>query len=378
MFGRKTSASVSAYATDSLNLDLWLTTLSSWKTAYIGLSQLGDIPENGALKRHLTDYQTVDLLSRPFFPFSSPTSQTKSSFETKTSAINVSPSAQERYDIKEIQEDTLWLSKEAKISEIDALRIAVLEWQTRPTQRLLRDSSYDESHDLRSTVEIGGISASLRGSVFFRPLLLKQDTVNAFDSPEERRQRLSYIYLSERRYILKASEHVVSSALFDTSPTAESDSPTSEGTKLRRPGWVGEIGAQLLTAWNLQGVVQGSGGNFIIDAVNAIQSRIDTLAGVSGWFQEQEGQEQFEIAWGRNQILEIIHIMQVTLTLLDSSTQLTRTDALLAWFRFVSKHGFFEDFELVCTHQEKSEKLAHNDYSLMMEFRAFMSYPYSH
>lgn len=297
----------------------------------------------------MTDYQTVDLLTRPFSPFSEPTTQTKSSFETKTSAINVSPSAHGRYDIKEIQEDTLRLSKEAKISETEALRIVVLEWQTRPSQRMLRDNPYNESHDLRSTVGNGGTTASLRGSVLSRPPGLKQDTANAFDSPEDRRERLSYIYLSERRYILKACEHLIFNALFEASLDAESDPTTSAGKKPYQPGWVREIGNQILTVWNLHDVAQGSGKSFIIDAVNALQSRLDNLARGSAWFQEQEPQEHIEVAWGRNQVLETIHIMQIMLTLLNSSTHLARIDALLSWFRFASKYGFFENFELVGT-----------------------------
>ena len=287
----------------------------------------------------------MDLLTRPFTPFSIATSQTKSSFETKPSAFNIPPSVHGRYDIKEIQEDTLWLSKEAKISEIEALRIAVLEWQTRPAQRLLQDSPSDESRDLRSTVGISGSAASLRGSILSRPPGLMQDKANAFDSPEERRQRLSNIYLSERRYILKTSEYLIFNAWYEE----QSDPAAAPGMEPRKLGWVREIGNRIILAWNVYGLVQESANNFVFESVNAIESRIDNLARGSGWSQEQEPQEHIEVAWGRNQILEMIHIMQTMLTLLNSSNMLTSTDALLAWFRFVNKYGFFENFQLVST-----------------------------
>ncbi len=319
---------------------------SSWKTTFIGLSQLGHLTDDGALRRHVTDRQTFDLLAKPFSPYLPPTALSKSSFETKTSAINVSPSAHGRYDIKEIQEDTLWLSTKTNISEIEALRIAVLEWQTRPAERLLLDSPYDEAKDLRRTVGVNGLAASLRGSTQSKPVLAEQDASSTFDSSEARRERLLFIYLSERRYILKTSEYLLSVALFGASLQVESSSESkSKGKSPDRRGgrgWVEEIGNNISTVWNLDGLMQDSGDNFIVAAVNALQSRIECLEGGSGWFPEEDPREDIEAAWGRNQLLEMIHIMQAMLTLLDSSAQLIRGDALLAWFRLVRKYEFFQ------------------------------------
>lgn len=339
-----------------------LTLHSSWKTTYAGLSQR-DIPDNGSLKKHVTDHQTLDLLTRPFSPYSTPTSHTKSSFETKTSAINVPPSARGRYDIKQIRDDTLWLCEETKLNEIDALRIAVLEWQTRPAQRLLLESPH-EGANLQSSVGISELAGSLRSSVLSQPSASEQDALNNFDSSEARRQRLLLIYLSERRYILKTSEYVVFAALSslreESTPSSNAkgkapdkpwlqtepgSSPRSEG----KAGWVEEIGIKVSTHWNLDGHVNESNKNFIICAVDALESRIENLQNDSGWFHEEDSLENIETAWVRNQILEMIHIMEIILTLLDSSTKLTRTDALVAWFRFVNKYRFFQGFNLVCT-----------------------------
>lgn len=353
---------------------------SSWKTTYVGLSQLGDIPDNGSLKRHVTDHQTLDLLTRPFSPYSAPTPNTKSSFETKTAAINVPSSAQGRYDIKQIQEDTLWLSKQTYINEIDALRIAVLEWQTRPAQRLLRESRH-EAAKLESSVGINGLAGSLRSSILSRPLALEQDASNAFDTLEARRQRLLLVYLSERRYILKTSEYVALAALFEislhTKSTLKSNSKgkaPESGPRARsegKMGWVEEVGNKVSTYWNLNGRVKDSYKNFIVCAVDALESRIKNLQDGSGWSLD-EGSENMEIAWVRNQILETIHIMQTILTILNSSTKLTRTDSLLAWFRFVDRCRFFQGFNLVCALWRLFKTRAYKDYSLTMVFKALM------
>lgn len=347
----------------------------------MGLSQSDRILENDSLRTHLTDHQTLDLLSEPFVPFGLPSSRTKSSFETKTSAINVPPSAQGRYDIKQIQDDALWLSKETNISETDALRVTVLEWQTRPAQRLLRESSH-EAANLKSSVGRSGLAGSLRSSILSPTLASEPDASNAFVSSEARRQRLLLTYLSERRYILKTSEYVVFAALFETLLHAEPNpSSNSKGKAPDRPWlqaesgpsspqgeaeWVAEVGNRILTHWNLDGHMESRHKNFIVCAVDVLETRTKDLEQGSGWFREEGSPEDIETAWARNQILEIIHIMQTILTVLVSSTKPTRTDALIAWFKFVDKYRFFEGFGLVCTRGRPSRLPAYKNYSLIM------------
>ena len=93
----------------------------------------------GASDSHLesffSDTQVQKLLARPFHPFSFTQSNTKAAFETKTAAINVAPTSNCEYDINKIKEDALWLSKEAQIDEVSALRIIVLEYQSRADRK---------------------------------------------------------------------------------------------------------------------------------------------------------------------------------------------------------------------------------------------------
>lgn len=335
----------------AFNLGDSLIIFSSWKTTYIGLSQLGEVPGNSSLQKHVTDRQTVDLLTRPFSPYSPPTPQSKSYFETKTSAINVLPSAQGRYNIKEIQDDTRWLSTTTNINEIEALRIAVLEWQTRPAERLLLGSPHDDATDYRKTLSVNGLAASFQRSTQSRPPSSNQDASKTFDSAEARRDRLLSIYLSERRYILKTSEHLLSVAVFGAAQPEKLAEPSlgskSKGKSPKRPersersDWIEEVGNDIYAIWNVDGLMEDSGENFIVTAVKALQFRVDSTERGSGWF-EQEPRDTIEAAWARNQSLEIIHIMQAMLTLLNSSTNVTRCDSLVAWFRFVAKYSFLQ------------------------------------
>ena len=319
-----------------------LTILRAWKTAFIGLSQLDHNSDYSSLKKHLTDSHTLDLLVHSLSPTSTATSQTKSSFDTKTSAIHVSPSNDGQYDIKQIKDDALWLSKETAIDELAALRIAMLEWQMRSSVQLLEGNTVDEvaqpgiiptDDSLRIT------RPSLRSSIRAQPL-----RAEAFDSIESRQKRLLKVYLSERQYIVKTTEFILASAQCQVSHTERKQPMEKAGDRF---GWLKEIGKAILVDWNADGVSPKSGKNQIVIAVDALQARATDLEQGSGWFKDEGLQEDIEAAFANSLILEMIHIMEIVLVMLDSSTKITRTDAFLSWFRFMNRYSFFELFEPV-------------------------------
>ena len=291
------------------------------------------------LQQYLTSSHALHILSTPFAPFDRPSPQSKSSFETKTSAINVSPSPQGRYDIKQIQEDTLWLSKEAQIDEETALRIGILEWQSRPISKLLLGDPAESTARLNSG--LGGNSLRLSRSSKLVGSSLSNGKSTFSNDTEARRTRLLRLYLSERRYIIKTSEHVVFAALCQGISAGGKDK-TLEGIT-----WIEDLGNVILSIWNIQDLSKNSNQNFFVGAVGALQIRIDNLEKGSGWFKGEEFREELELAWAESQLLETTNILQLMLILLQSTTDLTRSDAFLAWFRFMGTFGFFETFEPV-------------------------------
>lgn len=310
----------------------------SWEATYTALSQLDKPLEDPYLRKHLTNPHAFQILSTPFASFEPPSPQTKSSFETRTSAINVSPSPHGRYDIKQIREDSLWLSKETNIDEVAALRIAVLEWQSRPALTLLQGGVSENTVSFRSTV--GGINLQLlEGSQSLNQSMNATQAVGNTDSSENskaRRTMLLKIYLSERRYIIRVSQHVIFAALVagGKGKAPESSSPLEN------------LGNGILSIWNIQEQSQNSKKNFFVGSVEALRSRLHGLEKGSGWL-EDDFQEDLELAWARNQLLEVLHILQIMLILLESMADLTRSDAFLTWFRFMGSVGFFETFEPV-------------------------------
>ena len=88
----------------------------TWDIAYRALCEPQTASRSAALRDFLTATENVDILSRPWKPFADPSPQEKSKFESKTAPISVTPTPNGHYNLDEIKEDTLWLSKEAHIS----------------------------------------------------------------------------------------------------------------------------------------------------------------------------------------------------------------------------------------------------------------------
>ncbi|KAL9045122.1 MAG: hypothetical protein Q9214_001795 [Letrouitia sp. 1 TL-2023] len=318
-----------------------LVTSRSWKTTYIGLTELQYSTKYGFLERHIVDGQAIELLKLCLEPYPTPSPQSKSSFETKTSAINVSPSAHAQYDIKEIQDDTLWLSKETNIDEVVALRIAVLEWQTRPSAKLL-EGSLDSSVASITNSRLGGQSQT--------SLLVSHNTISPFskdglatlsNNQSWRRKRLLETYLSERRYVLKTCEWMISNTLYARGGPI----PKSYTANTSLHTWVKEVGDQILSSWNVGDASRANVRNILITGVDAIRSRITDLEGIKRWLDDDEVQLKIEAIWLQEQVKEMIDIMQLILTLVQAATELSRSDTVSTWFGLMKDYSFFEDFD---------------------------------
>ncbi|KAL8852198.1 MAG: hypothetical protein Q9221_002908 [Calogaya cf. arnoldii] len=307
--------------------------LFSWKTTYIGLQELQGANTEESLERHLTDSHTLELLR--FSPLLSrpPTAQTKSTFETKTSAINVVPSAQGRFDIKQTQEDTLWLSAKATIDEVTALRIIILEWQSRAAFLLQNCSS---AGDRQSSVR------SFNGSSF-QPALsvvrptpgfgqLHDDAITAesIGNEETRRKRIFSIYLEERRYKIKTSGYLISNA-HNRHENAENSTAQRSNSV---PRWVEDIGRGILDSWDVSGV-----------GIDILKSRIRDLEEGCRWFSSDEMQESTLVEWCRSQVLEMVAILEVTLNVLAIEERLPKYDFVHSWFKLMNDYAFFEEFQ---------------------------------
>jgi nuclear pore complex protein Nup188 len=142
-----------------------------------------------------------------------------SEFETKTSAIYVTPNSNGKYDINTIKEDTKWLSKNAKINMMAALRIVAIEFQNRPASHLQGPLSLQDTVNLQDGAGDNQDKSPSRRAAFDDSGASDADTLwNTFQEEPSRRRRLFAAFLSEKQHFFMAASYVYSVKLYRRLP----------------------------------------------------------------------------------------------------------------------------------------------------------------
>jgi len=113
-------------------------------------------------------------------------------FETKTAAINISPTSDRHYDLSQIKGDAIWLSSELDVDSFEALRIVLLEWQNRPYSHL--QSGYSEA-EIASLREVYG--SNLAFETEFQAATFRLRAEDDFVTETARRRRQVFTYFRE-------------------------------------------------------------------------------------------------------------------------------------------------------------------------------------
>ena len=210
--------------------------------------------------------------------------------------------------------------------------------------QLLRGSLVDEISPLVNGIGGSQPQASFSGaalSLFGKSSGIGANAPAPFDDAGPRRRRLLETYLSERRYILKTTEYIT----FVASCKAQVRSPNI--VAIQGLSWLEEIGAAIISTWRGDGSAKSKSKNFVAE-VEALRSRTESLKTGSGWSSDESQLEEIELAWARNQILEMIHIMQILLIRLDLTlTGLITPDSILPWYRLMKDCAFYDNLQLV-------------------------------
>ncbi|KAF2397782.1 hypothetical protein EJ06DRAFT_498110 [Trichodelitschia bisporula] len=303
--------------------------LLSWKDAYASFQSSRADDANPTLQFFFADPTCESLLRRPFEPFSKPSPSTKSQFETLTAAINVTPTNCGPYDIAQIRSDALWLSAEAKIDEVSALRIVVLEWQKRPAAKLLGGLFPD---GIAPGVEA---CSSLASSIFAPGSGGLRDpmdgTSDAFESEDTRQLRILRLFLSEKAHILRISELLV--RIHGT--TLAGDDAGQDSWP-----WAKEIGRGLFSSL----CSNRNSNEFQLQATEGLQNRVTRLESGSSWFASQGGNTEAEATWTEAQIVELISILQYLFTVFDLESGMPSADVVTSLFNFMDRYEFFNQF----------------------------------
>lgn len=316
----------------------------SWRRAFLyTCNPENDFDDAGSLHAFLSHPESIRLLSNALNPFLSPSTKSKSDFESKTSAIHSETTAQASYDLKEIKADALWLSGKAGIDEITALRIAVLEWQNRPAARLLTRFSEEEATSLQNAAGVDNLCTSLVGADFTE--ILRQKTGSESDvseqaSEESRRLRLRNLYISERSHAIKTSRKLLTLSLYNghqDEPTLRRERGNDRRDSLRKLGetiFSNKFGGE---GWR----------QFLQDCINAVRGRLTALEGDGGWLGAAESSEEVEDTWRTISVEEIVHILQMLFLQLQASSEIPPAGLLISWLRLMADYSFLESLQVV-------------------------------
>ena len=321
-----------------------------WRTAALRLSDTEPPVEGGHFAKFLHHKDTLDLLYLNVEAFPPPSAATRAAFLEKTAAINVTPATHGDYNIETIKEDSLWLSKQANIDELSALRVVIVEWQNRPAFRLLSGFSDTEKESLRSAAGINDFAGSL-GTGPIPDLLLalgsRAPDNDASDTSAYWRRRLLDLYLLERRCLLNSTVQLFIAAQCDSDSWNLNKQGMGKANPIPHHGWTEELGTPMVES-RRSSVAKSDYGN-IEKLVDELQKRVAGLEKGSGWFKEENAPvPELEEAWAICMLEEMILLMKLLLRQLEDSPLVLPAGPVLLWLRLMDKYSFFSDFTPVC------------------------------
>ena len=293
--------------------------------------------------RHLQDPAAIYAITQCVDATPKAKSGSKAEFETLTSAINVTPTSNGRYDINQIKEDALWLSNKIDIDEVAALRLTVLEWQSRQEERLLQENIVDVAQDQ----SLNGLNSPLHASLLLSPTS-RTATTNSisdsdFNSPSQRRSRLLKAFATEKKYLLQSAEYLVTRAVSFASSSELGSSPDAAD----RPGIPEGLGLKVLESWKLTEGWSSDSKSWFTRMISYLLLKISSIGKGSGWLDQDDFAMDLELEWSNTNVLEIISLLKICLLVGNSSTTLAPHFLVLDWFRFMAQVGFLESMDIV-------------------------------
>jgi nuclear pore complex protein Nup188 len=316
--------------------------LLSWKRAFLYAYDPESITdESRVFESFLSHPDSIEVLLNRGSVFPAPSAKTKSEFDRRTAAIHAETISQASYDLKEIKADALWLSEKAGIDEINALRITVLEWQTRPASRLIGRLADEEATSLKRAAGVDTFRVSLAGPSFADIFNARPGDGNSaaeFVSEKNRRLRLREIYLSERSHIVKTARKLLALSL---------DSDGQDNAPRQQPGSPNNL--HKLGASIFETKITGNNRHeFARECIKGVEKRLSAIDGEGGWLGVAESSEDIESLWRTTLVEEVSHLLQSLFMLLQTSSEIPPADLLLSWLRLMVDNVFLESLQAPC------------------------------
>lgn len=270
------------------------------------------------------------LLTQPVPTLPKPSPQALAGFESRTAAINIRPSPNAWYSIDEIKKDILWLSNCLGLDEIECLRIALLEWQTRPLARLRDGLSETEAASLRDALgseEYGVGRTDTRG-----PQRLADPS---FESQERRRSRLISLCMQEQGSMFRLSAVL-------TDILVQVDLMVSSGVELHPDQ---NFGGRLKAAVKGTSKLSKSQPGGLSACFDGLKDCLERFSKGPPWAGESFDSSELEDDWTCSILHQISALVELILLHHKVPGSDTETHHTVAWLRLVSEVGFFLAFE---------------------------------
>jgi nuclear pore complex protein Nup188 len=314
---------------------------SSWETAFDALSNLDLARQASSLQSFLREPQCITLLSRPFSPHTQSSPQSKADFDQRTAEIPAVSNGQN--DVGQLKEDVKWLTQEAKIDEVAALRLCILEWQSRPAARILQGYTAEERISLQNATNATELGASVAGK---RSNVETTGSNSIFDTQSRRRTRLSTLLVSEREHLLGVTALITASAM---AAPAEPEGRSYGSGKKRDASevtWLPAVALQMEEARTAE-KQNGAEQSVVAQGLTAVEMRLRGLESGSGHAVDEDEVTAFEQNVRRNQLAEIVRLLQLLFIRISSHKEPLPAADVKAWYEFADRYGFFERLQLV-------------------------------
>ncbi|KAK0646672.1 nucleoporin subcomplex protein binding to Pom34-domain-containing protein [Cercophora newfieldiana] len=309
--------------------------LLSWKSVASALEHTSDdLLASAAVATFLKDAYVLQLLKGPAKAFEPPSAQSKTDYETKTAAINVVPTPDDPYNINEIKADALWLSSAAKVNEVAALRIAVLEYLTRAQSHLTGPLSTQDVVNIQEAAGISDAQASSILALLNVSAVADAEATHAdFETETSRRKRILTTYLSERRSFLSAADSLITFLLHST--------PASMGIRvdaLRRNIAILGFKFDEAASMNISAFEE------LVPKYFEYLEGCLIRSGSSPEIKEPEIlTEALQVDWTRTALTEAIHAMSLAFQVIDlAGKAFALPDVVSQWFRLMGAFDFLD------------------------------------
>ncbi|EXJ93279.1 hypothetical protein A1O1_01671 [Capronia coronata CBS 617.96] len=258
------------------------------------------------------------VLSELFPTFPPPSAFSKSSFDSTTSTI--ASASDSLYNIDEIKADALWLSKQASLDELEALRVTVLEWQYRPESRLKKGYSEAELASLREALGSDFVEKQFQANV---GSATRDDGI--FDNQSCRRAGLMCRHLQQQAIVLRTRRSLLDASLL----------PKTKDIPL---GKLQELAAGLAPK------PQVSLADDIDVGVSALEEELKRLQTGQRWDLDESDFTLLNDMHDTTCLERIGTVLEIILLRGRSSKTTPSSHTLLQWLQFMASVGFFSSF----------------------------------